>query len=326
MYLEKVNRIFVILILIFQLLPAHAGEFEKDRVSDVVCHISFPEAAVAGINTIYIPFTLVGHLMVVQATAEHQTGNFIVDTGSERLLLNKDYFSAYATGDAVTALGNTGMLSATQTSVDSLHIDRLLMANVAAHIVDLDHIELKKNTRIHGILGYNVFKNFEVFIDFQNSRIVLSRVDRKGHRLDTLAYFEEPYDSLSFELQKHFIVIKGVVNGVTMEMIVDSGAELNLIDRKVGKRVLQNFSIIKRVNLIGMGKKQVEVLAGRLTDVRCGQQHSGSMNTLLTSLDEINGTFGLSVKGVLGYEFLQQRRTLINYQKRKLYFFAPLRS
>jgi hypothetical protein len=109
-------------------------------------------------------------------------------------------------------------------------------------------------------------------------------------------------------------------------MILDSGAELNLIDRGVNRRVLDQFSIIKRVNLVGVGKKEVEVLAGVMKEVYAGNQYSEKMNTLLTSLDEINQSFGTNVQGVLGYEFLKMRRVLVNYQKRKLYFFSPLRS
>jgi hypothetical protein len=60
--------------------------------------------------------------------------------------------------------------------------------------------------------------------------------------------------------------------------------------------------------------------------VHCGNQYSEKMNTLLTSLDEINQSFDVNVQGVLGYEFLKKRRVLINYQKRKLYFFSQVRS
>ncbi len=290
------------------------------------CDVSFPDAMVTNINTIYIPFTLVGRLMIVQARIDTFTGNFIIDTGSERLLLNQDYIQFTGREKMITAVGNTGAVSVKEKMVDSLYLDQLFITNVMAHVVDLNHIEVKKNTRILGILGYNVFEKFELFIDFQNKLIVLSRVDRRGTRLDSIAYYERPYDSLSFELKKHLIVVPVIINGVRTEMILDSGAELNLIDRRISKRVLGQFTIIKRVNLIGVGKHQVEVLAGTINQATCGNQETKNMNTLLTSLDEINSSFGVSVEGVLGYEFLNSRRTLINYQKRKLYFFRFVRS
>ena len=309
-------------------LSVFAGPDPDDNPSlSLLCNLSFPQSAVSDVNTIYIPFTLVGQLIMVEARVDTVTGFFMLDTGSEKLVLNKEYFSAGTNGRAVAAVGNTGMVSAVmEKSVDSLQIDQLVVRNLDAHLVDLHHIELKKNIRMMGILGYEVYKNFEVFIDFQNGVIVLTRVNRKGIRIDTLAPFEVPYDSLPFDLLHHLIVVEAKVNSVKLDMILDSGAELNLLDRKVNRKVLDKFTIIKRVNLIGVGKNEVEVLAGALNEVQCGNQYSEKMNTLLTSLDEINQSFDVNVQGVLGYEFLKKRRVMINYQKRKLYFFSQVRS
>lgn len=306
---------------------AFAGPKPDDPSLNLLCNLSFPQAAVTDVNTIYIPFTLVGQLIMVEARVDTVTGYFMLDTGSEKLVLNKEYFSAGADGRAVAAVGNTGLVSAVmEKRVDSLQLDQLVVRDLDAHLVDLHHIELKKNIRMMGILGYEVYKNFEVFIDFQNMVIVLTRVNKKGVRVDPLARFEVPYDSMNFELLHHLIVVETKVNTVKLDMILDSGAELNLIDRKVSRKVLDKFTIIKRVNLVGVGKREVEVLAGVLNDVQCGEQYSDKMNTLLTSLDDINQSFQVNVQGVLGYEFLKKRRVMINYQKRKLYFFSQVRS
>lgn len=295
--------------------------------NELVCNLSFPEAALPNVNTIYIPFSLVGHLIVVQANVDTMSGKFILDTGSERLLLNQHYFKIDNRNKAVAAAGNTGLVeSATEMEVDTLRIDKLFISNIRAHIVDLSHIELKKNTRIIGILGFYVFKDFELFIDFQNFRIVLSRLDKTGERVDSIRNWEIPHDSLQFELKKHVIIVDAIENSIKLKLMLDSGAELNLIDRKVNRKALDNFTVIKRVNLIGVGKNEVEVLAGTLKDLEVGNQHCASMNTLLTSLDDINENFGVALQGVLGYEFLSTRRVMINYKKRKLYFFDPLRS
>ena len=304
-----------------------AEKSDKFTPPEILCNLAFPQAAVTDVNTIYIPFTLVGQLIMVEAKVDTMTGYFMLDTGSEKLILNKEYFAAGPNGRAVAAVGNTGMVEAVvEKFVDSIQLDQLVVRDMSAHLVDLHHIELKKNIRMLGILGYEVYRNFEMFIDFQNRVIVLSRVDKKGIRLDTLAPFEVPYDSMDFELKHHLIVVEAKVNSVRLDLILDSGAELNLINRQVNRRVLDNFEVIKRVNLIGVGNKDVEVLAGVLHDAECGNQFSEKMNTLLTSMDEINTSFNVHVEGVLGYEFLKKRRVLVNYQKRKLYFFNQVRS
>src|SRR5687768_12657525 len=212
-----------------QSIFAHSGE----DFNAINCKISFPQSSASNVNTIYIPFGLIGRLIVVQASVNEIAGNFIFDTGSERLLLNKDYITSPPNSRLVTALGNTGGLQATEKRVDSLFLDQLFIPDLLAHVVDLDHIEIKKNTKVIGILGYNVFKDFEILIDFPNSRLRLSRIDKNGNRIDKKLPWELPTDSLSFEMAKHFIILKAVVNTVTINMILDSGAELNLIDRRV---------------------------------------------------------------------------------------------
>ncbi len=303
----------------------HASTTRPDA-QEVVCSLSFPESAIPDINTVYIPFTLVGQLMMVEARVDTVTGWFIVDTGSERLVMNKAHYQPGNKGRPVVSAGNTGMVAAAVgVNVDSLQVEKLVLKNLFAHVVDLSHIEIKKNTRIVGILGYDVFKNFELFIDFPQRRIALYRLDEWGDRIDLQTRWELPADSLIFSLKKHLIQLSVDVNHVKVKMILDSGAELNLIDRHVNRRVLDNFTIIKRVNLVGVGQQEVEVLAGVLRNVDCGQQHQDKMNTLLADLDALNDGFGAQADGVLGYEFLKSRRTLINYVTHKIYFFDPIR-
>jgi hypothetical protein len=292
----------------------------------VFCNLSFPLAAAPNINTVYVPFTLVGQLMMVEARVDTVSGFFIVDTGAERLVINNKHYSPGFQSIPVVSTGNTGFVqSVVGKNIDSLKLELLVMKNLYAHFVDLSHIEAKKNTRIAGILGYDVFKDFELFIDFPERRIVLFRLDRQGNRIDLQTKWELPADSLNFTLRKHLIQLTTEINHVKVKMILDSGAELNLIDRHVNRKVLDNFTIIKRVNLIGVGQSEVEVLAGVLKEVNCGQQYQEKMNTLMTSLDAFNDGLGAQADGVLGYEFLKSRRTLINYTKHTIYFFNPVR-
>jgi hypothetical protein len=299
----------------------------KVAPTSVICNLSFPQSASPDINTVYIPFTLVGQLIMVEAHVDTVSGLFILDTGSERLVMNKKHYNPGFQNIPIVSTGNTGMVqSVVGKNIDSIKMERLVVKNLFAHIVDLEHIELKKHTRIAGIVGYDVFKDFELFIDFPERRIVLFRLDRKGDRIDPQTRWELPADSINFILKKHLILMGAEVNGIKVKFILDSGAELNLIDRHINRKVLDKFSIIKRVNLIGVGQREVEVLAGVLHDVQCGHQYQEKMNTLLTSLDAINDGFDVQADGVMGYEFLKNRRTLINYKLKKIYFFNPARS
>lgn len=285
--------------------------------------LEFPDAVVSNINTIHIPFQFTGRLITIDARIGMVEGHFLFDTGAERLVLNKSYFTADQPG-LVAGFGNSGRVDMVQQDeVDSLFLDRLLISNLRAHIVDLSHIETKKNIRLHGILGYQVFKEFEILIDYPSKIITLSRLGKSGDPVENRGTWEQKVDSLHFFLDHHMIVFNGEISGKKLRFMLDTGAEVNLLDRLVGRRVLKNFKILRRMNLTGVGKNEVEVLAGLLTGFRCSLQEPKEMHTLLTSLDGINVAFRSSIQGVLGYEFLFDKRILINYKKEKLFFLLP---
>lgn len=286
----------------------------------------FPQAVQVNPNTVYIPFRMVGRLIAVEARVDTNVGVFFLDTGAERLLLNSNYFNPSRGWREVASAGTTGMVEKVYYNrVDTLYWDELRLPRQQANILDLSHIERKKNIRLIGIIGYEVLKDYEVFLDYQLKQIILTRTDKDGYPIDSTAIWEQPYDSLDFKLAGHLIVLNGEVQGQKLRLALDTGAELNLLDRRVKRKVLDNFEIIKRVNMVGTGQETIEVLAGTLYRVQCGRQKSSGMRTLLTNLDEMGENFGLRLDGFLGYEFLYTRRTLINYKRKKLFFFKQHR-
>ena len=57
--------------------------------------ITFPKAEKINEYTTRIPFKLIDHLIVVEAELMNKKGNFIIDTGSYSLILNKVHFKTY---------------------------------------------------------------------------------------------------------------------------------------------------------------------------------------------------------------------------------------
>lgn len=303
----------------------HAAESPPPDDFFFSCDLQFPLAIQSGPYTIHVPFKMVGRLIAVEAQVDTVAGTFIIDTGAERLLLNKKHYRERGL-EQLASMGNTGAVTAvTPRWVDSLVWDNLLFKNVLANVVDLTHIEQKKHIRLVGIIGQNVFEDFELFLDFQTQQLTLTRVNKNGDRLDPEAIWETPYDSLDFKLVRHLIMLEAEVQGRKMKFNLDSGAEVNLLDHKVHRKVLDDFEIIKRVKMNGVGQQEIEVLAGVLHRVRCGAQYEEGMRTLITNLLQMSTNFGTRIDGVVGYEFLCTRRTLINYKRKKLYFFRQQR-
>lgn len=284
--------------------------------------LHFPQAEVVSPNTIRIPFQLIDHLIVVRASTHEREGNFIIDTGSETLVLNEVHCKNYRKTNYRSASGVNGRIdNAYLKELDSFFFENFSIDNLTADVVNLSHIEESKKMELYGIIGYSVLKEYEVFIDFYLKQITLFKTDDKGERIDRDGLLEKVSDSLSFTQKKHSIMLEAFVNGERLIFGLDSGAEINQLSTTVSKKVLKNFKILQRINIIGADKGEREVLAGKLYRISFGKRlYYGLMRTLLTNLSGMYEAYGAPLDGVVGYEFLAMRRTLINYKKKRLYF------
>ncbi|MEL7119534.1 MAG: hypothetical protein AAFO07_08840, partial [Bacteroidota bacterium] len=102
-------------------------------------------------NTIRIPFRWIGRLVAVQARIDTVEGTFFFDTGAERLLLNERYFERDFKSQDVVSYGATGTVQGRGAKrIDTLRWDNLIFPQLMASILNLSHLESKRNTRVVG--------------------------------------------------------------------------------------------------------------------------------------------------------------------------------
>ncbi len=286
--------------------------------------IVFSKAEILNEYTARVPFKLVDRLIVVEAELLGKKGDFIIDTGSETLILNKVHFpykERFFTKKKQTSGVIAVMDDTFEQNVKEFILQNFNLKNKISDVVDLSHIEKVKKMHLLGIIGYNILKDYEVFFDMHLNQITLTKVDKFGIKYDKNVYVEKIIDSINFRLKKHTIVVNGYVGDLQVKFGLDSGAEFNQINKKLGKKGLKYFYPKKRLVLLGASNNKIEVVAGKLFRVKLSETvYFGPMHTVLTNLNKMNEAFGADLDGVLGYEFFQQKRTIINYQKEKLFF------
>jgi len=286
--------------------------------------ILFPKAAFLNEYTARIPFKVIDQLIIVEAEFLDQKGNFIIDTGSETLILNKVHFPK---GQRLTKK-KTQTTSVTriidqpyERKLNEFILQNFSLKDKKSDVIDLSHIEKSKKIHLLGIIGYNILKDYEVFIDLYLNQITLSLVDKNGKKFDTKVYAEEIVDSLAFELRKHTIVVSGYVNDEKVRFALDTGAEFNQLNKDSDPKVLEKFRPMRQLSMVSADGKKNRVLAGKLYGFKLNDSLGvGPMYTIVTNLRQMSAAYGTSVDGVLGYEFLKYKRTIINYKKEKLYF------
>lgn len=262
--------------------------------------------------------------MVIEAGLLDKTGNFIIDTGSETLLLNSIHFTEPYIQKKKDGHGVlTSIDGILERRIPEFSLDHFSLQNTSSDVLDLSHIEKSKKIHVLGVIGYSILKDFEVFVDMQLQQITISKVDRNGVKFDKAVYAEKIIDTVAFQLKGHTIVLAVTIEDKKLWMGLDTAAEFNQLNKNVSGTVLRNFFPKRRIVLSGAGKKKTEVLAGLLFKAKLSETvYFGPMNTVITNLTGMNKAFGTSLDGILGYDFFAQKRTIINYQKEELYFIA----
>ena len=267
-----------------------------------------------------VPFTLNGGLIIIQARINDSIGNFIIDTGAEGLVLNSKHFK----GSIDESRGYYGVSGRGRTlnvrQNNNVLVEGLDFRDIKADVVDLSFLELKKETKILGLIGYNLLKDFEIMFNYRGRFISLSRLDSKGNVIDPMPFILDKKDSLSFTLGNFIPVIDVTVNGIKKKFGIDSGAEANLLDLKRSKDIMTQFSPIRTIRLTGSDGNDNEVLAGRLYRVAISDLYRcASMATVLMNMGSLNRIYKVDLDGILGFEFLSPWLFSINYKKQQLY-------
>ncbi len=271
-----------------------------------------------------IPFSLSGNLIIIRAKVDTVEGNFVLDTGAPGLVLNITYFRQYVpveNPDNVQGGINGSADFWGRVNIDSLTFGPVKYFNAEADRINLGQIENKRGIKIHGLLGTQLFKRFEMIIDYEKHVIhlhLLSKKDPKDYRhsllKDTAAYLEVPVEYVENKLLA--LLYSG---NKKLKFVIDTGAETNLIDSRLPDKVMDNVIIDKRVFLTGAGTEKVEALSGSINTLVIGGQSIANLPIIVTNLEKLCYAYDRCLDGMLGFDFLSRQKIGFNFVKRKMY-------
>ncbi|MET0394960.1 MAG: retropepsin-like aspartic protease, partial [Chitinophagaceae bacterium] len=192
---------------------------------------------------------------------------------------------------------------------------------VDANLVNLGNIENNKGVKILGLLGMQLFRQFEMIIDYDKSLIYLHRIGKKEaatyrHTMleDTAAYRVVP-----IEIINDRVLARTEIAGKKLRLMIDFAAESNVLDSRLPDKVFENLAITRRVLLNGIGNKKVEALYGELSNMKIGSQEMGTLPVLITNLEKTCLSYESCIDGILGFDFLSLHKIGFNFVNRKMY-------
>ncbi len=271
-----------------------------------------------------IPFTRAGNLILIQATVDTLSGNFILDTGAPGLILNLTYFRNLQASGRIDpeAAGITGTVEgASPAMVKKLSIGAFNYTSVHADRVGLGHIENSKGVKVLGLLGSGLFRRFEMEIDYANEVIHLNRAagNRVGQYQSVFAEKETLLATVPVRIYEGKILAQVQIGKRTKNFILDTGAETNILDSRLSNDIMASVEMTRKISLIGSGAKKTEAWYGVLKDASIGKVPLGSMEVLVTSLARMSEAYGRNIDGMLGFAFFSKQKVGINFINNELY-------
>lgn len=270
-----------------------------------------------------IPFSRAGNLIIIKAKVDTTEGNFILDTGAPRLILNLTYFRHYPsyTEPAGESGGITGTTDASPTMAEKLSFGPIKYFKAEADRVNLGHIENSKGIKILGLLGMQLFKRFEMIIDYEKNLIYLHLISKKeasAYKSEMLKD-ESAYHTFPIKLMDNKLLTYGEIAGKKLTFIIDTGAESNVLDSRLPNKIFEQIDITRRIMLSGSGTQKVEALYGDMKNIKLGDVDIGTVPVLVTNLEKMCFAYDQCLDGMLGFDFLSLHKIGFNFVTRKMY-------
>ena len=310
------------LILILPLLLSLTG-ISKPKPESAVVDLSIFYSTDPGheFKTLIIPIKRVQNLILIEARLDSMVGNFILDTGSPHLVLNKTYFrQGWKLYDKMAAhAGGVSTSPVMRTRVNNLAIKELFFEKLTADLSNLGHIENHRGIKILGLLGVSLFTDFEMVIDLHKDVMYLHKLDKNGLILAGEKLVKsQPIIKIPFKLIQNIITVEVIVYGKKLTLCLDTGAETNTLSNQLPDKVLESFTVSKRMVLLGTNGARTEVLLGIINEITVGTKSFKNMHAAITGLEDLGQAYGRSIDGMLGSSFLVKGIISINFATKEL--------
>jgi len=255
-----------------------------------------------------IPFSLKRGIPEIEVIINDSIkASFVIDTGADHIYIDKIFADKHGLlSGRIQPMrptrGSKGSTEAKLFSVESLKFGDQVFSDLSMVAIDLVS-QIKDTSKGYpdGVLGYSFLKNYQ--LRFANyPRGWLSK-DSIGYK-NSIAML---YDSVSFDLERHFIVVDVRINGTTdAKFILDTGSSYSIFSPELAIKLgyLDSLMTITAESIL-------------LNDVAWRD----SVVVLVRDISDVSEAIkNPLIEGILGTSFLKGHSFIIDYSRRNLYF------
>ena len=265
------------------------------------------------VSMVRVPIRICDGVPVVTVAIDGQTCNMIFDTGAPDVILNSKYFgnnvNEMATGISLGVVGSDASRGVHR--VGSMDMGGLMLGETSIVTSDLSNLE-SGGIAVHGILGQNFYKDFDVLFDYKNKEIVLLNPEVTHQWLQNERYH---YWAVTGVMKRHLLAFDCQVGGTSVVLAFDSGAQSNLLSEDWPKSHPSSVKRIKKATLIGYGDGEASIITGKTSLTMAGRTFK-RLQTAFSDVSFLQEFVGID--GLFGSEVLKSRKILISYKRHEL--------
>ena len=181
--------------------------------------------------------------------------------------------------------------------------------------LDISHLEESFDREIAGLIGFDVLADFELLFDYEKHEVQILNA-----RKNSLHKNNQPLQKISFQKQGHLPVIQAKIGGKSYRFGIDTGAEVNLLDKTILKDLDKNAATVLADEPIqGLENATLLVPAVSVNNTVVQSNDFPDMKYLFVDFSAVNQDQAAKIDGLLGFPFLEKTKVSINYKKQKIY-------
>jgi len=260
-----------------------------------------------------IPFKLVNNLIIIQVDIETNSGNFILDTGSDAIFLNTDF--ANVAGKISEFNTMNGEISSEATKISFIKIGDIIKRNISAYNANLDNIEKYLSLEIRGIIGAELFNPHSIYIDFFNKEIHFFK------RAPSLSDFDF-INSFDFKMILGVPTVELTIENKKYTFIMDSGASIHIMDPNVILSHPEHFDkLTSNVKVEALGNtSNADISKYNIKSFYIGSAYLPAQTCLVKDFSEFNIEGQLIISGIISISRLTEKGLLLDFHRMKMYY------
>jgi len=272
-------------------------------------------------KSVKIPFEIVNNSLFLKVNLNEYKGlSFIVDTGSNYSIVFTDSLIRLPTQNksiAVLGFGSTDSLSAKVSIGNTLAIKGLVTQGKQLLAIEKSKIRLQQfyDRPIHGVIGLDMLRHYDVEINFQSGKLILKQDGLKPKS-------GKGWKRIPFELRNNALIVPARVSGKedqdeSIFLLLDTGSDMPLL-------LQQKFcppeskSTIIGMGILGYASGKV----GVIKKVTLGEFEINNISVAFPDSASSKWNSNLSQNGNLGFQFLKRYRVAIDYKEQYIWLKA----